>query len=349
MKIQLETALFQVPFGSHLYGTNTPTSDYDYKIVCLPSFEDLLMNKKLTNRVVKPEGWSEGDKMGADEVEKEFIPLQCFFDQFFEGQTYALEMAFAVLSDMHVTLEVDHGVLAATAADSIQIQEWMKELVDRFLTRDVKKMVGYAVSQSRQYGLKTERYNSLLVARGMIEASKKNLAGDWTPGKLSDDMTLINQLCQLNYIHHDEIMNANGGTGSAPAINVAGKQFPLTSKWRTVNDSIAGSLTSYGNRVKDHTGEPTDWKALSHAIRIGEQILELLANGRINFPRPNRDYLLKVKQGGVALDEATTYLTDIFNKIDVAVACSNLPDRTPELEEDFYEFKLSLLRRYYKL
>ena len=56
MKIRPETTLFTVPFGSHLYGTNGPTSDIDVKAVCLPALEDLLLNKKLTNRKVKPSG-----------------------------------------------------------------------------------------------------------------------------------------------------------------------------------------------------------------------------------------------------------------------------------------------------
>lgn len=347
MKIQLETALFQVPFGSHLYGTNTPSSDYDFKVVCLPSFEDLLMNKKLTNRVVKPDGWKEGDKMRADEEEREYIPLQVFLDQFFEGQTYAVEIAFAVLSDMHTMLERSHGELASTSAESHRVQRWMQELVDRFLTRDVKKMVGYAVSQSQQYGLKTERYNSLVEGRDIIVSKFKG-----TPmmsDKLIQHMMVVDYLAQLNYFHHDTIMNANGGTESAPALNVGGKQFPLTTKWRTVLESIEKSIQNYGNRVTGHAGQPTDWKALSHAIRIGEQILELLDKGRIEFPRSNAKYLLEVKQGKVELQDAIDYLTKIFNCLDTAVAVSNLQDRTPELEADFYEFKLALLREYYNL
>lgn len=347
MKIQLETALFQVPFGSRLYGTNTPSSDYDFKVVCLPSFEDLLMNKKLTNRVVKPEGWQEGDKMLPEQAESEYIPLQVFLDQFFEGQTYAVEIAFAVLSDMHTMLEREYGELASTSEESYRVQRWMTELVKRFLTRDVKKMVGYAVSQSQQYGLKTERYNSLVKGRDIIVGKFKG-----TPmmsDKLIHHMVVVDELAGLNYFHHDTIMNAKGGTESAPALNVGGKQFPLSTAWRTVLESIEKSIANYGNRVTGHAGQPTDWKALSHAIRIGEQILELLDKGRIDFPRSNAKYLLDVKTGQVPLDEAISYLTHIFNCLDNAVAMSNLPDRTVELEEQFYEFKLNLLRDYYNL
>ena len=58
-----ERHLFETPFGSHLYGTATPTSDYDYKVVVLPGFDELIMNGRLTNRVEKPEGWTEDMKM----------------------------------------------------------------------------------------------------------------------------------------------------------------------------------------------------------------------------------------------------------------------------------------------
>lgn len=356
MKIQLETALFQVPFGSHLYGTNTPTSDYDYKIVCLPSFEDLLMNKKLTNRVKKPEGWREGDKMIAGEAEFEFIPLQVYFDQFFEGQTYAVELAFAVLNNMHTTLEYEHGELSIKD-DSWRIQSWMSQLVSNFLTRNVQKMVGYAVSQSKQYGLKTERYNAYVKASELIVAVERDMAG-WkgvsksgsvSLNKVGDNPKLIEELCKLTHIHRDEIMNANGGKETAPAINIGGKQFPLTTTWKTVWLSIDSSIKSYGNRVKDHTGEPTDWKALSHATRIVEQIIELTTTGQITFPRPNAAYLLDMKQGKLTLEEATEYLADKFNKIDSSIESSVLKEKTPELEEEFYQFKLAVLKDYYQL
>jgi hypothetical protein len=342
MKIQFETALFQVPFGSHLYGTSTPTSDYDYKVVCLPSFEDLLMNKKLTNRVKKPDGWKPGDKMLEGEAEYEFIPLQVYLDHFFEGQTYAIETAFAVLNDMHTTLEYEHGELSIKD-DSLRIQAWMSELMTRFLTRDVQKMVGYAVAQSRQYGLKTERYNSYVAVAGLVGFNadmKKSLA---------EDQELLYNIMQIPHIKSCTVMNGAGGDESAPGIEIGGKQFPLTTKWAHVLSSVTKSVESYGNRVKDHTGQPADWKALSHATRIVEQIIELTQTGHITFPRPNADVLLMIKRGEFSLDYAKDMLADRFNLIDTSIESSVLNEKTPELEEQFYEFKLRLLKDYYGL
>lgn len=342
MKIQKEQALFQVPFGSHLYGTSTPASDLDAKIVALPGFEDLIMLRRIENTVVKPEGYVEGDKMKAGEIEFEIIPLQIFLDHFYEGQTYALEIAFAVLNDMHVTLEHAHGHLANVPADSHFIRDWMKELTERFLTSDIKKMVGYARSQSQLYGLKTERYNEMLRLQqtlfSVVETKRLNETPDFLKGLLEN-----------KYVTEIQIMNGQGGKVAVPGIELNGKQFPLTSTWKTVLASITKTLSSYGNRVKDHLDQPTDWKALSHAIRIGEQILEVLANGSIQFPRPNARFLLEVKQGKIPLQDATDYLTDLFNQVEEAVEASTLPDKTEELALEFEQFKLKLLRFYYKL
>lgn len=341
MKIAKEAALFQVPFGSHLYGTSTPTSDLDAKVVALPSFEDLIMLRRIENTVVKPDGYVEGAKMQAGELEYELVPLQIFLDHFYEGQTYALEIAFAVLHDMHITLEYEFGKLSI-AADSEFIKGWMQELVDRFLTRDIKKMIGYARSQSQLYGLKTERFNMML-------KFQQTLAKVDHKKRLSELPVLLSVLLEDQYVREIEIMNGHGGRAAVPGVEINGKQFPLTSTWGTIFTSVSKTLDSYGNRVKDHTDKPTDWKALSHAIRIGEQILEVLADGVMQFPRPNAAFLLEVKQGKIPLQDATDYLTSLFNQVEESVNESTLPEKTETLAGEFEAFKLELLRNYYKL
>lgn len=299
------------------------------------------MLRRIENTVVKPDGYVEGDKMKAGEIEYELVPLQIFLDHFYDGQTYALEIAFAVLSDMHITLEYEFGKLSI-AADSEFIKGWMQELVDRFLTRDVKKMIGYARSQSQLYGLKTERYNMMLKFQQMLADA------DHTK-RLSDNPTLLASILAEQYVKEIEILNGQGGKVNVPGIEINGKQFPLTSTWGTVFKSVSKTLGGYGSRVKDHTDQPTDWKALSHAIRVGEQILDVLANGTIEFPRPNASFLLEVKQGKIPLQDATDYLTDLFNQVEEAVEASSLPEKTETLTDDFERFKLDLLLTYYKL
>lgn len=35
----------KIKFGSHLYGTNTPASDLDYKSVHIPDVDDILLQR----------------------------------------------------------------------------------------------------------------------------------------------------------------------------------------------------------------------------------------------------------------------------------------------------------------
>ena len=356
MKVKVETALFMVPFGSHLYGTNGPNSDLDFKVVCLPALDDLLLNKHMTNRKVLPEGKKDSEKMSAGEAEYEYIPLQVFLNDFIAGQTYALEIAFAVLQEMVWFKGMPVQQLAADKLmtnDHIFVFEWMDELVARFLTRNVQKMVGYAVSQSRNYGLKTERYTSM---KNVVEATHVyvgSLALDVANSQLMSKMTLkdspalIEELVKMPHVKRCEILNGSGGTEMAPAIEVCGKQFPLTASLNTMLKSLHASLAQYGDRVKKYDGEGVDWKALSHAIRITEQVLELTTSGRLKFPCANAEYLKEVKEGKKTIEEATNYLTTLFNMVDDAVANSHLQERTPELDEQYVEFKTNLLRKYY--
>lgn len=332
MKVKPETALFTSPFGSHLYGTSGPTSDIDLKVVCLPSLDHLLLNKQLTNRKVKPGG--DHQKLAPGDTEIEYLPLQVFLDDYFNGQTYAMEVAFAALQGK---TDINPHNLA-----------WVKDLVENFTTRNIDKMVGYAVAQSRTYGLKTQRYTAMREVVEAIESSESKLE-EGLETRIKDTPDLLCHLQSMDHVNMTMIENSMGGSALAPAIEVCGKKFPLTNQWGTMLRSLRKSLLTYGERVKKFDGEGVDWKALSHAIRITEQVVELSRCGFMKFPRPNAGFLKAVKEGRIPLDDATDYLTQCFNEVDLAVEKSVLRERTPALEERFECFKLALLRDLYNL
>lgn len=346
MKVKQETTLFKVLTGSHLYGTATSSSDYDYKAVCLPALDELLINTKITNRKEKPEGVGDSDKMIAGETETEYLPLQVFMNDFFDGQTYALEVAFAArqgLFELPESVNDDFG--------KEQVIKFADVLIDRFLTRNVKKMVGYAVSQSKLYGLKTQRFTTLNEVLTMLENYLNKLLPMPEPMissvTLKDASRLVEELVKIPHVKNAELFNAKGGAELAPGIDICGKQFPLTARIVTVIQSVKKSLSQYGERVKQFDGEGVDWKALSHAIRITEQVIELSTTGQITFPRPSAQFLLDVKSGKLALDEATEHLNSLFNKVDEVIEASVLRERTEELEAEFKAWKIEVLRSLY--
>ena len=85
--------LYSTIFGSHLYGTNLTTSDYDYKHIVLPDLNDMLIGKPLKN-VVKQTNTN--GKNSNQDIDNEYIPIQIYARHFLEGQIYALEIAFSV-------------------------------------------------------------------------------------------------------------------------------------------------------------------------------------------------------------------------------------------------------------
>jgi hypothetical protein len=137
----------------------------------------------------------------------------------------------------------------------------------------------------------------------------------------------------------------------ADVLNICGKQYYFTVSLQTILTSVANTVATYGKRVTltDKDDEGVDWKALSHAVRITEQILELSNKGTLTLPRPNADVLLKLKNGEVSLPVATAYLEDAFNQIDDAVANSVLRERTNELDAEFKQWKVAVLSHLYDL
>lgn len=339
MKAEKETTLFVAPSGSRLYGTDGPSSDFDFKAVVLPKLDDLLLNKKVTNRKEKPEGCSQSDKVKAGETETEYLPLQVFLDDFFNGQTYALEVAFAVLN----------GNVGKVQQSEVKM---MQELVDNFLTNSVKKMVGYAISQSKAYGLKNERYNSL---KKVIDTVATHFGPSMSTAMRATRLDspahadLIDKILALPNVTRVDILNAKGGIETAPGVQIISPKFLMSNSWATVYDSLKNTLSSYGERVKSFEGQQADWKALSHAIRITEQILELSRTANLKFPRPNADYLRSVKEGCVPIEEALSFLDARFEEVDDAVANSVLKEKTQELADQFNLFKLAHLKRLYGL
>src|SRR5207253_2963550 len=83
-----------VKFGSHLYGTSTPSSDLDIKSVYVPDARSIALQRvkgSISNKRPK----SIGEKNYAGEVDEESYSLQRFLELAAEGQIVALDVLFA--------------------------------------------------------------------------------------------------------------------------------------------------------------------------------------------------------------------------------------------------------------
>jgi len=63
-----------------------------------------------------------------------------------------------------------------------------------------------------------------------------------------------------------------------------------------------------------------------HAIRLLEECIEFLETGDITFPRPNADYLRKIRHGEIGVEEVTARWSELDAQVPLAKEKSPLPD-----------------------
>ena len=331
--------LFSTPYGSKLYGTDTPTSDSDFKAVFLPSFDDVLLGRKLQTQKERYD--AEGNVLGPNAsmppngVETEYVPVQTFFRDFLLGQTYALEMGWALYG----------GVLGCTPRSAVE-QVLLNELVERFSNCEVHSMAGFAMKQTFDYVKRGERLNEatkvFLVMQRLVDEFGENLRFDDVLNG-EDVLTLVSKRTGL------AMSTAENNNRTLRTLELNGRQYLETSEVRYVANQVQKLMAKYGVRSTAASQTDVDFKSLSHAVRVYEQAKELLETGRMSFPRKNAEFLKTVKSGNCDLEMVKAMLTALDAEVLHLVEASTQRRRTPALEQEFDVWMLGALRKLYEL
>ena len=273
-------------FGSHLYGTDRPESDTDWKGVFLPPARDILLGR-LPKTLTRSTSDSSTKNTAAD-VDVEWYFLHYFLQLATEGQTVALDMLHAP----------DHWPEQSSP-------EWreLRAMRRLFHTRNLKAFVGYARQQAAKYGLKGSRLSAVAGARELLErafAAKP----DQRLSDLWDDLPVGEFVRKVE--HHGKRF-----------WEVCGRQLQDTVALEQALEPLRRYEQSYGERAvlaKENRG--VDWKAVSHALRAAFEVRSILTAGDIGFPLPERAELLAVKRGeldflGVALPRLEAVIAEV--------------------------------------
>lgn len=301
------TIIMETVFGSHLYGTETPASDRDWKAVHLPPARDILLQriKPTISEKTKADGAA---KNTADDIDRESWALHQFFKLIREGQTVAMDALFST----HVTW---------TRAPS---PLWLEIVANRhrLVSRKAGAFLGYCRQQANKYGIKGSR---MAAARRASEATAELLAEAGTQAKLGDaNPWLRSNLAGMEHIEFVERPAAGGGT--ITHLSVCGRLAPYTATIKNAHEIFAKLFAEYGKRaLAAEQNEGVDWKALSHAVRVGRQALELLETGHMTFPRPERVHLVKIKMGALAYQPVAEEIEGLLMAVEEASVTSLLP------------------------
>ena len=351
--------LFSSMFGSRLYGTQTPTSDIDWKHIVLPSLDHLLLGRGVDNKVKKTNN-VKNVRNGVDDVDEEFIPIQVFAKHFMEGQTYAIELAFAIEGN-HASQKLwyyDPSGISdkqETYTGSIQFHDFIafvKELRTKFLTSNIKAMMGYVVNQANLYSFKGERLN---VARELKDLfMKMNHQFGTLNGTTSDFASAFSDEIADLIAKYPKYFRADdydiGSNRRAPCFVILEKTLPFTNSIEHSLKVLDALISKYGSRAGQASENNVDWKATMHAVRIVDEGIDLLKNHKLTFPF-NSDYaarLLQIKRGELPLDPIKEELAVKLEMLKELEKTTTLPDYDQELRDNFDEWLAGWMRRFYK-
>lgn len=332
----MKNTLFTTVFGSKLYGTDTPESDTDLKSVYLPELSELLRGHRVKNSV-----HTTGDKDGkntAEDEDHEHVPLQVFAEDFIKGQTYALEIAYVA---------IDRERVLHTKVYDERFIEFCEELTSQFLTSNIKAMLGYALGQAHKYGIKGTRLASLRKFKKMID---EQAVPDDT--KLGDVMGLVEKVNEMSDKYLFMTTYSDAQRIDAPAISLLEKTHPMDIPMSEMRLRLNSAMKSYGTRAaKAEASGGHDWKAVSHAVRIALQALDILVSHKLEFPfmEERRQRLLSIKLGEVAWAEVEEELSDILEMVDYSLERTTLPKADNDFTARFDTWFMTWLYSFYAL
>lgn len=274
-----ETPIARMLFGSHVYGTETPQSDKDYKAVFIPDARSILLQR--ATKVSRNRSTGPGDAKNAPgDVDIEEFSLHGFLKLLCEGQTVAVDMIF-VPDCFHLS-----------SSQSIhEIWRLIQRNAKKLIPSSASAFVGYCRSQANKYGIKGSRMNA---ARDIVDALEV-LDPDHP---LAEYWEFINSVA-FQHEHMDVIDILHPHTGKAvPHLDVCGRKVPANIKVKEALKVYRLLWDKYGDRARAAAqNEGVDWKALMHAVRVLGQAKELLRYGSIQFPRPDAKDLLEIRLG----------------------------------------------------
>lgn len=327
MKTKLETAysvklLYITKSGSQLYGTNDESSDTDYKCIFVPDKSTLLLGE--ANFHYKAGSNPSNEKNTSVDIDCDLDSVQKWLKSVRDGETGALDILFSVF-DKTSTVYIDPT-----------FEEFVKTNYLKLLSKRPSAFVGYCNGQAKKYSIKGERYNELKSFIALYKDFSYN--GE---ASLSSRFITLKTLTQKVGFKYVSFVMAPGPrkTTEIEYLEVLGRKFAPSVSQEFLLDKLETLLAEYGERAKDcHTN--VEWKSLSHAVRVVDEVVELLSTNFITFPLPNAAFIYKVKRGTVELQEVLDYISLQMSNADKLMITSKLPEKANKQIMDDYILSL---------
>jgi hypothetical protein len=197
------------------------------------------------------------------------------------------------------------------------------------LNRQAKGFVGYCQRQAAKYGIKGSRMGAVKSLLDFLTVLREGVTPTMRLQAIEPELRAFSE--GHEHIHWENIPHPDGR--DCWHIVCCDRKMPMTTMIVEAFKVYQKVWENYGERARAAmTNEGIDWKAVSHAVRVARQALELLRDHRITFPRPDAEELLAIKLGKIPYSQVSPLLEALVQEVN---ACeSTLPETTDKKAMD---------------
>lgn len=310
--------IFKTYSGSILYGTNSESSDIDYKGVFLPNIKDLILGKY--SKCITKSTSSDKERNTKDDVDESYYSLHYFLELLAAGETNCLDIFFA-------NTNKDATVFTSP------IWEELTKNADKLITKNINKYLGFCRSQAFKYSFKGEKLNNYKAFHKFLteQMKYKDEHGSYiTLGEaLFAEFTLKREHGE-EYKKNDKLIGIRykqnipefgehcyiiEASNKEEQLMISDMKFQFTEDVKDVRSKVNRIIESYGKRsniAAEALG--ADYKALSHSVRVLFQAEQLINEGKITFPldKEKVDFIKSIKYNttDMSFEDITEYIND---------------------------------------
>ena len=288
----------RIVHGSRLFGTANAGSDTDLKSVWLPDARDILLGR--IDWTVFANDSSR--RNSSDDTDHEQHDLARFLKLLAAGHPTAAETVFAPEDSF---AEPPHRIWSSITA-----------LAPFVIPADVSKYMGFIEHQAAGFGVGGERLEAVQRALDVLTAAKTR-SPKCTVAEVAAEVVAA---AASKHVRIDE--RSDGGR----MLLIAGRSIHFGNRIADAHRLAWTFVESFDAKArKNAASDRRDWRAVSHAVRLAEEALELSTAGTITLPRPNADVLAEIKAGAMSVADVAERMAALIPAVAEARKRSVLP------------------------
>ena len=314
-------AIFLV--GSHLYGTSTPESDFDYEGWFIEPPAYVIGNGSCLEvdfSTKSPSKFSERNT--PKDIDCKLYSLRNFFGLAMKSNPNKLEHFF--IPDRNIVYKNDAFYQRVIDAKDLFISLRSKHSFQGYAHSQKKKLL------TKKLRLEELREFHLVLEKGLVDCDQPKVTiGD-----------IFSTNWEAEEWPYKYILKSTTEEGT-PAIRIQEKEFNFGMDAQVIYEHVGSILGRYGNRTLSLDERGYDCKFASHLFRLYYEGLQLLKEGTMEFPLVENKFLLSVKEGKYDLDYLLKRADEFEPLFEMAYLQSPLQkgpqqDKISKLQQEMY-------------